>query len=291
VFPPIRLEVALETQVRPDFRQKLERGLELLPPFSPVLAKLLASLASEDVTVATLADWIEKDAVLAGRVLRHVNSAAYGCSQSVGSVRHAVAIMGMTKLRNLVLSISVCRLWTQMKPPQGWSPVRFNLHSVATAALADLMAQHFPVEYGEGAFTAGLLHDIGKMLIALALPDEYLRINQLIRTSGRPPQACEAELIGMTHEELSAVVLTRWNLPVPIREAVAAHHGNHGLDNGSLAAVIEFADSAVNKMGISIVPPNPAVVMSSAAEVLTREELVKLADAFEREFEALKASF
>src|SRR5437660_5607052 len=85
------------------FKQQALRSLEKLPPFSPVLSRLLATLAQEDVSFAKLADLLEKDTVLAGNVLKLVNSAAFGRRGNVNSVRHAVSILGVTKLRNAAL--------------------------------------------------------------------------------------------------------------------------------------------------------------------------------------------
>jgi EAL and modified HD-GYP domain-containing signal transduction protein len=84
------------------------------------LNRLLATLAGDDVSFAHVAELIEKDTVLAGNVLGVVNSALYGLDGTVNSVRHAVAILGMNKLRNVALSMSVSRMWGQARTPPGW---------------------------------------------------------------------------------------------------------------------------------------------------------------------------
>ena len=172
-------------------REKSLQALGQLPPFSPVLAKLMATLAREDVMLTELADWIEKDAVLAGNVLRIVNSAAYGRSASVSSVRQAIAILGTVKLRNIVLAMQVARMLTQLKLPKGWSDSRFNLHATATALMADLLAQYIPIDYAEGAFIAGLMHDIGKLMFAVGLPESYAQVFEMQKQTGRAAVECE----------------------------------------------------------------------------------------------------
>src|SRR5215470_13616453 len=87
--------------------EKILGSLDKLPPFSPVLTRLLATLADEDVSFGTLAGIIETDAVLAGNLLRVVNSVLYGRPASINSVRHAVSILGSVKVRNMVLGLSV----------------------------------------------------------------------------------------------------------------------------------------------------------------------------------------
>src|SRR5579884_3619287 len=137
-----------------DCRDKVLRSLGRLPPFSPVLNRVLASISGEDFSFSAVADLIEKDTVLAGNVLKIVNSALYGRRGTVNSVRHAVSLLGINKLRNAVLSMSIARMWNSVKTPPGWSMTRFNMHSVAVAILCDLLAQYTSVEYGEGAFIA-----------------------------------------------------------------------------------------------------------------------------------------
>src|SRR5882672_4316133 len=110
----------------PSVRDRALVALGKLPPFSPILNRLMASLAHEDVSFAKVADLIEKDTVLAGNILRLVNSALYGLPGTVNSIRHAVSLLGINKLRNSTLSMSVSRMWNQVKTPQGWSMARFN---------------------------------------------------------------------------------------------------------------------------------------------------------------------
>lgn len=200
------------------------RSLDQLPPFSPVLNHLIASLADDDVSFAKLAGVIERDTVLSGNVLRLVNSALYGRRGTVSSVRAAVSILGLTKLRNFLLGLSVAKLWAKVKTPAGWSMSRFNDHAVSVALLADGIVQKTRVDYPEGAFVAGLLHDLGRLMIAIALPDEFDRILAMQKEGTRTLESCEAELLDVTHSELSAAALARWNLPGPIQKAVLYHH-------------------------------------------------------------------
>ncbi len=235
-------------------REQALRSLGHLPPFSPLLNRLLATMGQEDVSFGELAALIEKDTVLTGNVLRLVNSALYGLRGSVNSVRHAVSLMGLTKLRNSALSLSIAQLWNRVRTPASWSSQRFNRHSAATALLADLMAQRLPVDYAEGAFTAGLLHDVGKLIMAITFVEEY----EVILANGGGPQD-ESELLGFDHAELSALALKRWNLPAPIQEAVERHHAPRaGLDGiRSLEEVVASADRMAHALGLTAESPAP----------------------------------
>ncbi len=101
------------TLVQTDVRQRALSAMNRLPAFSPILNKLVATLADESVSFAVVGELIEKDAVLAGRVLRVVNSAIYGSRSQVNSVRHAVSMIGIQKLRNFSLGFLVSTMWSR----------------------------------------------------------------------------------------------------------------------------------------------------------------------------------
>lgn len=90
-------------------------------------------------------------------------------------MRAAVSILGINKLRNYLLGLSVSRMWAKVATPPGWSTARFNDHSVSVAILSDLLVQKTKVDFPK-AFVAGLLHDLGRMMIAIALPKEFVMI-------------------------------------------------------------------------------------------------------------------
>ncbi len=183
----------------------------------------MATLAS-DPSFALLGDLIEKDTVVAGNVLNVVNSAMYARRKEVTSVRHALSILGTEKIRNLVIGMSVSNMLNHAKPPSVLSMRRFNAHSARTAILSDLLVQHVPCHYPEGAFVAGLLHDVGQLLLALGLPVEFKRTVEAFSRSKEPWIACEQKRFGFNHAELSNDVLFHWQVPEPIQVAALEHH-------------------------------------------------------------------
>ena len=217
----------------------------------------MSSLADDNVSLAHLSSVIEMDTVLSGNVLRLVNSVLYGRRGTVSSVRHALGIIGLTKLRNYVLGLSVSQLWKKVHTAENWSIGRFNQHSMATAVMGDLIVQRLPVDNSEAAFAAGLLHDIGRFMIAVALPDECERILQLYVSSHDPLEVCEQEIIDVSHAELGAAALARWNLPVSIQRAIAAHHQGPmsplPQDPLDLARVVLVANELADHFGYSVV--------------------------------------
>ncbi len=280
-------------------REKAIHTLGELPPFSPILNKLLASLAQDDVSFVKLGDLIEKDPVVAGNLLHLVNSALYARRGSINSVRHALSLLGINKLRNVVLGMSITRMWNQVKTPASWSMARFNMHSAASGILSDLLAQRLTVHYAEGAFVAGLLHDVGRLLIALGLPEEYGRILQMHEGEGKPLLECEMLVLGFTHPGLSAEALGFWNLPLPIRTAVRNHHSpeldTSGLrpDEVTLSRVLDAANQYVNSMGVSIMKTCTETADATLVESLglSAERLEVVLVDFKTEFDAMSSYF
>lgn len=286
----------LEAPSPPDLREKALRSLSALPPFSPILSRLLATLATEDVSFAALGDLMEKDTVVAGNVLHLVNSALYARRGTISSVRHAISLLGVSKLRNAVLGMSIARVWNRVKMPANWSMMRFNMHSAAVAILSDLLAQRLPVQYPEGAFVAGLLHDAGRLLIAMALPQEYARILERYAAGGITMIECEKEILGFTHAELSADALKQWKLPEEIQAAVRDHHGSPSAVTGGLiplSHVVDAANQYTNSTGLSILLRTTDSTDASAVELLglDTEKLQLLLAEFREENNAMAVYF
>ena len=251
------------------------------------------------MSFAKVADLIEKDTVLAGNVLRLVNSALYGLRGTVNSIRHAVSLLGIVKLRNATLGMSVARMWAQVKTPPGWSMARFNHHSVGVALLSDLVAQRRAVSYAEGAFAAGLFHDLGLLLVAMGLPEEYKEISQLTQQADKHPLECEMEVLGLTHAELSSLALASWNLPRPIQMAVR-YQDNPQLDPTEsennelgLSTILNAADGHLNGTGtsISLFDGKPKGGQIAIESLGLGERLPTVLAEFENEFTAMKRYF
>jgi len=280
-------------------RERSLRVLGELPPFSPILNRLMASLAHEDVSFAKLADLIEKDTALAGNILKLVNSALYGLPGTINSVRRAVSLLGVNKLRNATLSMSVARMWKQVKTPPGWSMGSFNMHSAGVGIMADLLAQRLRVDYAEGAFAAGLFHDLGWLLVALGCQQEFKQITLLCRQDGKWAREYEMQILRISHAELSAEALAIWNLPEQIQSAVR-YHETPELDPAagragsvSLSRVLNEADRYLQRMGsaVSVFETHGEGVPDLPDTLGLADQLPALLADFGAEFTALKPYF
>lgn len=261
-------------------------SLDRMPVFSPVLGRLVATLGDDTVSFSQLAGLIEKDTILTGHLLRLVNSAIYSRGREINSVPRAISILGVARLRNFAVSLLVARMWSRVRLPQSFSLARFNLHGVATAIAADLFAQRVRVEYSEGAFAAGLLHDVGKVLVAVALPEEY----DLLVRSGAWEAGLEEELLGVSHAELSHDVLEHWRLPPPICRAAHQHHAPPAGPAG-LAHIVHAANSFAKAMCAAAETGEAGDPAGSLALLGLQNDCETIQSSFAGEFETLRQFF
>lgn len=192
-----------------------------LPSMPSSLARITELLEDPNCEVHEIAEAISGDPAIALKTLRVVNSAFYGLGQEVTTVDHAVVLLGMRVIKNLVLTATVMEII-------GPSARQFLKHSVACGMAMRSLA-HFPslrahVESSDEAFTFGLLHDIGKIILEEYLPEEYGEVEQLVKTSQMPWFEAEREILGVDHAELGARLAGQWKLSNGIVDAIAGHH-------------------------------------------------------------------
>jgi HD-like signal output (HDOD) protein len=236
-------------------------SLDRVPALSPTATQLLGRLAHRHCEVRELADLIERDPLLSAQILAIANSAAFGRSHQISSIQHAVTMIGLGTVRKFALARSISNLFGRRKIAPSFSITRFNLHSVATGMFLELLAECVPLEDAEDAFLAGLFHDVGKLIIAVALPQEYENILATAALTREPLLDIERSLLETDHAELSALAVDFWGLGDPIREAAAYHHDPEKWPAArgkiSLAMAVSKVDAVVNAAGMSLLAKPP----------------------------------
>ena len=236
-------------------------SLDRIPPLSPVATQLLGRLARRDCEIPELAELIERDPLLSAQILAIANSAAFGRSHQISSIQHAIAMIGLSAVRKFALARSISNLFRRQKIAKSFSVTRFNLHSVATGMFLELLAEAAPIEHAEDAFLAGLFHDVGKLVIAVALPKEYESILTAAAVTEESLLESERRILHTDHAELSALAIQRWGLDEPIRAAAEYHHDPEKAPPApgkiALAMAVSKVDAVVNAAGMSLMPPSP----------------------------------
>jgi len=197
-------------------------GIKTVPELPVVVTELLAQFNREVVDFAAVERLFHRDPALASGVLRLANSPFFGFSGRIGSLREACLVLGVQSLRQMVTAAAVRGQFTQtgtgvLDRKQLWQ------HNLATAAASGVLAKDMGVEPGE-AFTAGLLHDLGKLGLDAWFPETYRLVVAHQREHGCPLHVSERVVLGITHADVGARLAHRWHFPEPLVAAVAHHH-------------------------------------------------------------------
>lgn len=191
-----------------------------LPALPQVVTKVLEITSDESSSAEDAARLLESDPAISGRLLRAANSAFYGLRCQVGSIPRAVVVLGIEAVRGLVLSTGVFDSLSK-KRQFTLDPEDFWMHSLGTARAAHLLARKYcPAASKDGCFTGGLLHDIGKYILALALKDDYQNIVQTARVSECALRDVENEKIGTNHSEVGRWIAEEWGFPPLLVEVI-----------------------------------------------------------------------
>ncbi len=215
----------------------------------------LVSLPEVCMQVQTMADnpncgaddlgrLIAKDTALTTKLLRLVNSAFYGFTSKVETVNRAVSLVGIAELRNITLAASAAEVFADISADL-MDMVSFWRHSVFTGLVARKLAAECHVLHHERLFTAGLLHDVGRLLIFMRLPEKASEILAAERRDHGDLYELERAVLGFDHAQAGAELLTFWQLPPALCAAVRYHHQPQEADDAQLEAAIVHLANAI----------------------------------------------
>ena len=185
--------------------------------------------------LATLVDKISQDPSLTVRILRVVNSPFYGMPREIGSLREAIILLGFNRIRDMLTSICLLKMLPTWH--KDFNCNQFWHHSMAVAECARYLA-NYADNNADLAFTAGLLHDIGDIVIVVLFPDEF---SQLIKLSPKFNSAAERQLLGFDHMAAGGRAAQYWNLPVAIQTAIEQHATPPDMDTGKSLSLLIYA--------------------------------------------------
>jgi len=226
--------------------------IEQLPTLPLVAMKLLEITDSELSSARDVAKWVETDQALTAKTLKLANSAYYGRSGSISTIRDAVALIGFNAVRSTVLSIFFMDVFKRTSLPTGFDLDGFWVHSLACAICSREIARRMgvPIPFAEEAFVCGMLHDAGKILLNNYLPDAYREVMDFTRDRKATVAEAERAVLDIDHAQLGGELLRRWKIPQHEAVAVSLHHeplsGQTLRDEPSrLTAIVKLADTIV----------------------------------------------
>lgn len=193
-------------------------------------------------TAESIGEVISTDSALSARLLKIVNSAFYGMPSRVDTISRAVNLLGMRELKNLTFAASAAEVFSDI-PPDLVDMAGFWQHSIYTGLVARQLAQHCNVLHAERLFTAGLLHDVGRLLIYIKLPEQAKQAEIMRLESERHLCDIEDELMGFDHTEVGYALLSEWQLPANLCATIRYHHRPQDAHDAHLeSAILHIAD-------------------------------------------------
>ncbi len=238
-----------------ELSENLVDGVVTLPTIPTILASLNDKIADPDSSASEVADIIAKDPPTSTKVLRLANSAYYGLRSEVTTINHAVTMLGFNIIRNLVLTATVFHFSDKKDIGGLFDTEKFWQHSLGVGIAAKLVATNaFPktANLADEFFICGLLHDLGKIILAEHARDKFEAALVLSREKAIPLHEAEEETIGCTHAQVGGVLADRWHLSGGIITAIGHHHSpmQAGEDGVKYAAVTHLADILTRAKGI-----------------------------------------
>ena len=242
----------------------ISASLKKVPPFPPVAVKLLSLLSNPAVDTNEVADLIGSDATFTARLLQRVNSAEFGFISDITNVRRAVALLGLDTTRQITLAHATAAY------AQGGLKTetmrRCWQHTVATAVLAEEIAEACDA-FASVAFTAGIMHDIGRLGLLVAYPEEYERVIRYAAERCLDVLEFEEEEFGAHHAEAGRLLAESWGLPSEMALIAGRHHDPcEGMELG-LLRIVHVACRLADVLGYDIVRP---LVPSTPSDVIAQ---------------------
>lgn len=230
-------------------RDQVSARLKQLPSLPSAVSQLLASFGNEEVDVDQIARQIGHDQGLTARVLRVANSSFYGLQSKVGTINEAVVILGFRAVRSMVMAVSMNGAF-RVDQCQGFDAAGYLRHGVGVGLAARYLAP-LAGQNAELAFTGGLLHDIGQLVLASNFSAQYTLALDYRKKHDCPMLDAEREILGLDHADVGGLLAEAWRFPDSLHQAVADHHAPAATMADSLANVVHLADAFAHAMGLA----------------------------------------
>lgn len=231
----------------------IQREIDSIPTLSDIVVKVIQLTRNPDATAKQLTDLISSDPGLTGNILKLCNSAYYGIPRVVSSLNQAIMYLGFHTIRSLVITCSLSKLFNPTRRIYGYEKDGLWKHTIACAMTSEMIAKQVRPEIYDTAYTAGLLHDVGQLILGLTIKDTSETIIDLIQNQGVSEIEAEHEAIGVSHDELGAYLADKWNFPEELINAIHYHHMiDFAKGKSLLTGIVHLADVIACDIGIGL---------------------------------------
>ncbi len=233
----------------PSIKAMVQAVPRSLGSYGPVLREIETALQSPQCNLNSIGDAIQKDPDLTARLLRLANSPFYGFANRLSTVAEAVSLLGIQQIQDMIVASSVLEQFKGV-PDKLVNKDSFWRHSLAVGITARLLAMERRLPKPDKFFVAGLLHDVGRLVLMLQAPDWAQKVFELYQRERLLLRDAEKKTLGYDHQQIAAELLQTWSYPAALVQAVAFHHAPDSSVAKMDAAVVHIADHLVNAMGI-----------------------------------------
>lgn len=226
---------------------QLARTAPSLPQIVTEVQKEVDSLYSSPATLEPL---LEKDTALTARLLKLANSSLYGFASKIDTVSQALTMVGLAQLRDLLMGSAVAKAFRGISPDLV-DMASFWRHSVACGICARQLATRRGERNAERFFVAGIMHDIGRLVLLQNLPDKVKLSLEMVAKERMPITDAETKVLNFNHADMGANILKLWRLPENLGEVIRMHH--HPIPTSKYfidASILHFSDVLVDTMGL-----------------------------------------
>ena len=224
-----------------NLKEKIQNIIHL--PALPSIAMEVISIIEDPKTDAhTLSSLISKDQVLTSKVLKIANSPFYGYSKTISTLDFAIVVLGLDTLKDAVLSVALVSQLSK-NTSKNFDINSFWDHSIATSIIARELAKHLKLKTRAEAFIAGLIHDLGILILNQYFQNEFEEVVNVMKSENVLITVAEQKVFGVTHDEVGSWLAQRWNFPKILIEAMRFHHNpTHAVIAKHLSTVVHFAE-------------------------------------------------
>lgn len=231
-------------------KNRILKTLDDLPPMHEVVTKAQAIMADPNSEVEDLALIIETDQSIVVRILKLINSAHYGLGREISSIRQACSLLGFRALQEVIVTVGVSNVLGRKLKGYEFESGELWLHSIATGFCSRILAEKKNRELANDAYTGGLLHDVGKIILDQYVLERKDAFDDFMKDETKMVLDAEKSILGFDHAEIASDICRKWHIPENVILAIQYHHSPSLSEGSELAYIVHTADYLVRSSGL-----------------------------------------